>query len=99
MTLSTIRLDYDNDLGRGYSMTCKVDDALKKNPSGAPDMGCRAGLKINLFISLGVLQYLSNPLIILNDVMLLLMTAFHRDGNTDVCCKYRDQVIDQPAVP
>jgi hypothetical protein len=31
-TLSTIRLDYDNKFGRGYSITCNVDDELKKNP-------------------------------------------------------------------
>jgi hypothetical protein len=32
-TLSTVRLDYDNDNGRGYSMTCDVKAAVKNNPS------------------------------------------------------------------
>jgi len=32
-TLSSIVLEYENDSGRGYSMRCKVDDIIKKNPS------------------------------------------------------------------
>ena len=31
-SLSTIRLDYDNENGKGYSMTCQVHDMIKKNP-------------------------------------------------------------------
>jgi len=31
-TMHSIRLLYDNDSGRGYSMTCNVCDVVKRNP-------------------------------------------------------------------
>ena len=32
-SLSSILLEYDNEYGKGYSMTCNVNDMIKKNPS------------------------------------------------------------------